>query len=343
VWGCKWRSEAADNTWVQALAASPYEIVLSALIPVVLLAGAGWWAGHRGWIDERSVGGLTQLVFMLLTPALLFRTMARMEPGQLNFSPLLAYFAAAFTLLGALVWWGRGTREAAVKGLASTFSNTLMIGVPIVTIAYGPPGLVVLITVISVHALVLLTATTVLLEAAVAREAQARGETPQGMARTVYTAARNSIIHPVPLPILAGLAWGELAHRTGWSLPAAVDKSLEVLGNANGPMALLLVGITLAHTRLGEHWRGALKIVAVKLVAFPLLVAAFGVWVFGLSGLPLAVITLTAALPIGANVFLFSQRYGVAQQLITSAVALSTVVGLASVSLTMLAVQKWLG
>lgn len=320
-----------------------HDIVLSALIPVVLLAGAGWWAGHRGWIDERSVGGLTQLVFMLLTPALLFRTMARMEPGQLNFAPLLAYFAAAFTLLGALVWWGRGTREAAVKGLASTFSNTLMIGVPVVTIAYGPAGLVVLITVVSVHALVLLTITTVVLEYAVAREAAARGETPSGMARTVLTAARSSIIHPVPLPIMAGLAWGEISHRTGWALPTALDKSLEVLGNANGPMALLLVGVTLANTRVGEHWRSALKIVTMKLLVFPLLVGSLGWWVFGLRGLPLAVITLTASLPIGANVFLFSQRYGVAPQLITAAVALSTLAGIATVTGVMLVLQLVLG
>lgn len=318
-----------------------HEIVLSALIPVVLLTAAGWWAGKREWIDQRSVGGLTQLVFMLLTPALLFRTMSKVQVAELDFSPLLAYFAGAFTLLFALVWWGRGTREAAVKGLACTFSNTLMIGVPLVTIAYGAPGLVVLFTIISVHALVLLTTTTVVLEYAVAREdaSAERG----AMWRTVATAARSSIIHPVPLPIMAGLAWGELSQRTGWQLPVAVDKTLEVLGAANGPMALLLVGVTLANTRIGDHWRSALKIVAVKLLVFPVLVACLGWWVFGLRGLPLAVITLTAALPIGANVFLFSQRYGVAPQLITATVALSTLAGIATVTGVMLALQLVLG
>jgi predicted permease len=41
-------------------------------------------------------------------------------------------------------------------------------------------------------------------------------------------------------------------------------------------------------------------------------------------------------LPIGANVFLFSQRYEVAEELVTASVAVSTGLGLVSVSLVML-------
>ena len=37
---------------------------------------------------------------------------------------------------------------------------------------------------------------------------------------------------------------------------------------------------------------------------------------------------VTAALPIGANVFLFSQRYAVAQDLVTASVAMSSMLGL---------------
>ena len=45
---------------------------------------------------------------------------------------------------------------------------------------------------------------------------------------------------------------------------------------------------------------------------------------------------VTAALPIGANVFMFSQRYGVAQELVTAAVAISTVLSAVTVSATLL-------
>jgi predicted permease len=48
---------------------------------------------------------------------------------------------------------------------------------------------------------------------------------------------------------------------------------------------------------------------------------------------------VTAGLPIGANVYLFSQRYGVAEELITASVAVTTVMGLLTLPLAMLLVR----
>jgi predicted permease len=44
---------------------------------------------------------------------------------------------------------------------------------------------------------------------------------------------------------------------------------------------------------------------------------------------------------MGANVFLFAQRYQVAQDLVTAGMAVSTVLGLATISAVMMALQ-WL-
>ena len=46
-----------------------------------------------------------------------------------------------------------------------------------------------------------------------------------------------------------------------------------------------------------------------------------------LTGLPLTVMIAAASLPIGANVFMFSQRYEVAEELVTAGVAVSTGAG----------------
>jgi malonate transporter len=55
----------------------------------------------------------------------------------------------------------------------------------------------------------------------------------------------------------------------------------------------------------------------------------------GMSGLPLVVMVETAALPIGANVFLFSQRYHVAEELITAGVVVSNLGALLTLPLVM--------
>lgn len=305
--------------------------VISSLLPVVLLIAIGFIAGRAGWIRAEAIKDLTNLVFMVLTPALLFRTMSTVHVEQLDFKPVAMYFVAAALLFAAMLVWQGATRRGTVLALAATFSNTVMIGVPLVGLAYGQAGLVMLFTLISVHALVLLTLATVVLELAVAREAAAAGQQGgQHMLLTVLAAVRNGIIHPVPLPIIVGLLFAQ----TGLVIPALLDKPLLLLSNAFGPIALLLVGVTLTYVRVGDYFKDALGLAFIKNLAFPALVAVLS-WSLGLSGLSLSVMIVAASMPIGANVFLFSQRYQVAQELVTASVAVSTALALLTVTLVM--------
>lgn len=275
---------------------------------------------------------------MVLTPALLFRTMSTVHVEQLNFKPVAIYFVAALLLFGAVMLRQGLSRRAAVLALGCTFSNTVMIGIPLIGLAYGQAGLVTLFTLISVHALILLTLATLVLEVVTAREGQvADAQGQRKIAMTVLMAVKSGIIHPVPLPIILGLLFAQ----TGLVLPEVVDKPLRLLGNAFGPVALLLVGVTLTQVQIGDHLRRALAISVLKNLALPVLVATLGLSM-GLSGLHLTVMIVAAALPMGANVFLFAQRYAVAQDVITASMAVSTVLGLASITLVM-ALVAWLG
>jgi malonate transporter len=228
------------------------------------------------------------------------------------------------------------TSRSAVLALAAIFSNTLMIGVPLVSLAYGEAGLVQLFTLISMHALVLLTFATVVLELLVAHEdARAGRAEPRHLLLTVGQAVKNAVIHPVPLPIIAGLLYAQ----TGWGLHPVIDRPLKLLGDAFGPVALVLVGVTLAQAAIGAQLRGAFVISLIKTLLHPALMGAAG-WLAGLRGMPLAVMVVAASLPVGANVFLFSQRYRKAEDLVTASVAVSTVLALISVSLVMALLPK---
>ena len=74
-----------------------------------------------------------------------------------------------------------------------------------------------------------------------------------------------------------------------------------------------------------------------KNLVMPALVAAIG-WDVGLSGLPLTVMIVAASLPISANVFMCSPRHEVGQELVTAGVAVSTALGVVTISLVMAAV-----
>ena len=301
--------------------------VLSALLPVVFLIFIGLVAGRAGLVRGEAVRDLSNLVFLVLTQALLFRTMATSHVEELDFRPVAQYFLVAGTLFFIMLAVYGGNSRASVMALAGIFSNTLMIGVPLVGLAYGQAGQVLLFTLISLHALILLSIATLVLELQVAREQAAQSGDTQPIWRTVASAIKNAVIHPVPLPILVGIAYS----FTDWGLHPVIDKPLALLGNAFGPIALVLVGVTLSQTPVGQQWKHALRLSLVKTVVHPALMAAVG-WLLGLRGLPLGVMVLAAGLPIGANVFLFSQRYRKEEDMITAAVAVSTALAVVTIS-----------
>jgi predicted permease len=304
--------------------------VLSSLLPVVFLILIGFVAGRAKLVRQEAVRDLSNLVFLVLTQALLFRTMSTVHLEKLDMQPVFQYFLVAGGLFFVLLLlYGRDSR-ASVLALASIFSNTLMIGVPLIGLAYGESAQVLLFTLISLHALVLLTMATVVLELQMAHElANETGES-RHILKTVGLAVKSAVLHPVPLPILIGLIYAQ----TGWGLHPIIDKPLQLLGAAFGPVALVLVGITLSQTPIGQHLKGALKLSVVKTFVHPFLMAAVG-YAMGMRGIHLTVMVVAAALPIGANVFLFSQRYQKEEDVVTAAVAVSTVFAIVSVSLVM--------
>ncbi len=313
--------------------------VLSSLLPVVLLIGIGFVAGRMKLIRGEAVRDLSNLVFLVLVQALLFRTMATSHLERLDLKSVVLYYVVAGAMFFALLLIQGLNSRSAVVALAAIFSNTLMIGVPLVQLAYGQAGLVHLFTLISMHALVLLTLATVVIELLVAREQsqQSPGQQPRRhIAATVARAVKNAILHPVPLPIIAGFLYS----LTGIGLHPVVERPLKLLGDAFGPVALVLVGVTLAQTAIGRHLKGALGISVLKTIAHPILMAAAG-WALGLRGLPLTVMVVAAALPVGANVFLFSQRYHKAEDLVTASVAVSTAMGLVTISVVMALLRHW--
>ncbi|MEZ5629300.1 MAG: AEC family transporter [Burkholderiaceae bacterium] len=313
--------------------------VLSSLLPVVLLIGIGFVAGRMKLIRGEAVRDLSNLVFLVLVQALLFRTMATSHLERLDLKSVALYYIVAGAMFFALLLIQGLNSRSAVVALAAIFSNTLMIGVPLVQLAYGQAGLVHLFTLISMHALVLLTLATVVIELLVAREQsqQSPGQQPRRhIAATVARAVKNAILHPVPLPIIAGFLYS----LTGIGLHPVVERPLKLLGDAFGPVALVLVGVTLAQTAIGRHLKGALGISMLKTIVHPILMAAAG-WALGLRGLPLTVMVVAAALPVGANVFLFSQRYHKAEDLVTASVAVSTAMGLVTISVVMALLRHW--
>jgi len=311
--------------------------VFQALIPVTTLIVLGYLIVRFRWLRAEGMQDVSNIAFLVLAPALLFRSMASVHLTKIDFTPVAIYFCAIWIVFAIVMIKHGFNKRAAVLALSTTFSNTLMIGVPLVSMTYGEDGLVTLFALMSVHSLIMLTMVTSLVEFADAREASAGLATASWSSRllkqggTLLRATRGTLLHPVPLPILLGL----LFSATGFLLPPVLDKTLLLIGNAFPPIALMLVGATLAMSRNLAHIKTGLALALTKNCIHPLVMFALGILV-GLKGVGFKVMILSAALPIGANVYLYATRYKVAEQEVTASIAASTVLALFTLTGVML-------
>ena len=106
-------------------------IFVQTLLPVFLVAGAGYALASYRALDSRSIG---RLLFYLATPSFVFRSLYQMEI-DLRSLQQLALIAAAVTLSagvrGWLVGMGQERRRHSALALTSAVSNNGNMGIPI--------------------------------------------------------------------------------------------------------------------------------------------------------------------------------------------------------------------
>lgn len=292
--------------------------VVYKLLSIVFAAAIGWFASRRRWLGDDAARVLSNTAFCIFVPALLFRTAARVDFATLPWRTLAAFFVPALAVLFAVYLSQRrhGGALPSVRAIIATFGNTLQIGIPLAAALFGEAGLAVHITIVSVHALVLLSVLTTLVEIDLARAAGGAS-----LRATLLLTLRNTVVHPVVLPVVAGL----LFNAAGGTLPEAVDQALQMLASAVVPVCLVLIGVSLATYGVGERSAGALMTLGAKLFVLPAAVLGFAHWALGLSGTPLAVVVMLAALPSGSNSLIFAQRYRTLEAEATGAIVVSTV------------------
>jgi predicted permease len=309
------------------------------LLAIFLIVSGSWCVGRLRWLGPAPPPGqatptvdparvLAISAFYIFIPALLCRTTARLDMATLPWPTLIAYFVPVQVFLFVLYGWhtwrqrhrSRPPAVPTVRTITSMFGNTAQVGIPIVTAVFGEAGLGLHVTVMGLHGLILLTTLTVLVELDRARD-RARGAEASPVGKVALTTLRNTIIHPVVLPVSIGWLW----NLSGWPIPPVIDDVLALLSTAVVPVSLVVIGISLAYYGLAPRLAPSLVSVVLKLVVQPAIVLVSARWLFGLHGLPLSVVVLMGALPVGANALIFAQRYETLEAETATAVVISTV------------------
>ena len=238
--------------------------ILTITTPIYLIIGLGYLAVRQGYLARENMPFLGQFLIKVVLPVLVFRAVASHPLGEiLNLSYLLVYGLASMLVYAIGVWYvlrvRRGTRPAvAFYSFGMANSNSAFIGFPIILELLGLKAGIALALCMLVENLVVIPLTLVIADAS------------EGVA---WQRAWAASLRQLPRnPIFIGISLGFAGSALGVHLPAAVDKTLLIIGNAAGALALFLIGGVLVGQKIKGQGQDIAMIVTGKLVLHPLAV-----------------------------------------------------------------------
>jgi predicted permease len=300
------------------------------VLPVFLLIFAGWAIVATGYLQAKAGDALSDFVFKVAVPVLLFRTIAEADfQGAFPVRLWVAYFSAVavtwvLAYLMANKLFHTDHRTATVTGVSSAFANTIFIGLPLVDRTVGPEGLVALSILIAVHLPVMMIVSTVLIERAEQRDT---GKAPGSFVGMLGSMGRNLRSNP----LVFGIVGGGLYHLSGLPLTGVAKIVTDQVSAIAGPSALLAIGMAMRRYGFSGSGRIAFGATMLKLFVMPALVLVFAT-LLGLSPEWRAALVLVAAVPTGVNAWLIAVQFRTGDAMVASTITLTTALGVLGVT-----------
>jgi len=309
----------------------PLDSIVSAVIPVFGLVLCGWGAGRMKLVGAESSDALNQFVYYFALPAMLFAAVVRGSIGEifnLHFlaGVIIATLACAAAGFALSAWLSGGSpQEHSLRALNASFSNTGYLGIPLVTVAYGPEAALPA-AMATVATNVMLFATGLTLLELFDRKHASHGK---GIALALLGTARSPLIWPIALAIALVAA--------NLTLPVPLMRFADLLAAAAGPGALFALGLFVSRQSMREGMAAASPGVALKLVLHPLIAAGVFYGLLKVDPLWAKVAVVGASLPLGATAFVLAQRYKILEVETSCSAVLSTALSVFTVSVVMTA------
>lgn len=281
--------------------------LLPAVLPVGLIILIGFIASRTLLLERQT---LSQLIFYVLSPALVIDSLYRTSLSLESSLSLLGGFAITSALVYLIAKIISKITNLPISGqtaliATSLFPNNGNMGLPIVTFALGTAGLE--------RAVIYMIGSSILMFGFGPAIIQGKG---------IIYGLRLIIKLPLIWAILLGLSLRFISlNIPSWQFPFDLDTGIQKLGQAAIPIALILLGMQLAHTRLALSFKELLA-ATIRLLIAPAI--AYGVGSFlNLASLDLQVLVLQSAMPTAVNSLILVTEFGgdgnfVAKTIITS-------------------------
>jgi len=289
--------------------------IVGALLPIFALIALGYVFRRVQFPADGFWPPLERLIYFVLFPALLVDRLANAELGMFTFGPFVAALLGAVLLVGALSFLTKRLPGMSDATFGAVFMGAVRfntyVGIGASGAVWGDAGLTVAAVVLAIWVpLVNFLSVWVLL-----RHGKTASAAPMPWTRLGVGVVTN--------PLIVACALGALLNLTGLGLPFAIDRLVAVLGAAALPLGLLAVGagLELGGLRLSL---GPLALASVLKIAVMPLVMLGATALFGVTGLPAAVLVLFAALPGSPAAYILARQMDGDGRLMAGIITLTT-------------------
>ncbi len=301
------------------------DAVFSTALPVFGIIATGLVAGRFGFMGLGDSQALNKFVFRFAMPAALFGlTASASPPGGADVRLALSYaIAACAILIGgyflAQKLFSLTKPEAGAHAFASTLGNAVFLGLPIALSIEGwaRPCIVLMlsegIAVIAIGAALM----------------SPRNES--GEKNRIF----NYLAGPLRNPLVLGMAAGFLYSAIGLPLSGPFETFFSLLGRAAGPTALFSMGLFLATHQFPPIARAAGRVSSIavfKLLLLPSIALGAAYLLHVEDPAYLGALALFVFVPSGVGSFIMASQYGVYETETATAVSLTTMLSVLTIS-----------
>lgn len=295
-----------------------FQILFSAIAPVMLVLALGYAAGKHRDFDADQTAGFSRLALQYALPATLFLGMAHfnrkllMEQAPVAVIMLLGYSAFFLVAYGLLRWMKMDALRAALLGYTVSSTAVPIYGLTVLTPIFGATdgtgivGLAALVT-----NLTQVSVAIFLLQSA----APAPGTSPS-ILDTMRRAARNPLVWAPVLGVLFSLS--------GLHLSPLVNAALEPLAVSAAGVAIFASGLALAAYPVKLTSKTVVLATLVCLVVQPALFFLL-VKLAGAPGSMAKAAFVASCMPTSTPTVLFAQEYRVLESETATIMLLTTV------------------
>ena len=300
---------------------------IQTILPVVFIMFTGWLLRKRGHLDGAGVKQLNNVLFWLVMPAILLRAGLKIQSSDLSDLRFLGVLYGVFslTLFLSYLWAkmaGFPPARGAVSVLAAIRSNVVFIGLPLVTVLLGDPGVKVLSIYISLGMIFYNTVPVACSQMVI-----------EGYFS--FDTIKKSLGKAVRTPLIIAGATGIVISLSGGVclIPEWLMRGLALIAQAGSGLALVVIGASLKLDGIIPTLKRSLGDLAIKLFLFPLIMALAFHFFPTSNSLLSKVAILSASLSPAFNTFILACGMDMDSSYAADYVATATVIGLFSTAM----------